>query len=90
MNKPFDSGPVRLGCYPLSRLDVNGMKSLLSALEVKADGIYNAVSTGQRIRDGSLVVNVGLYGLKLRIIRTNCLCPRSAGCLDAIRTGNSR
>ena len=42
MNKPFDSGPVRLGCYPLSRLDVNGMKSLLSALEVKADRIYNA------------------------------------------------
>jgi hypothetical protein len=51
VNKPFDSGPVRLGCYPLSRLDVNGMKSLLSALEVKADRIYNAVSAGQRIRD---------------------------------------
>ena len=51
MNKPFDSGPVRLGCYPLSRLDVNGMKSVLSPREVKADRIYNAVSAGQRIRD---------------------------------------
>ena len=51
MNKPFDSGPERLGCYPLSRLDVNGVKSLLPALEVKADRIYNAVSAGQRIRD---------------------------------------
>jgi hypothetical protein len=35
----------------LGRLDVNGMKSLLSALEVKADRIYNAVGAGQRIRD---------------------------------------
>jgi hypothetical protein len=51
MNKPFDAGPAGLGCYPLSRLDMNGMKSLLSALEVKADRIYNAVSAGQRIRD---------------------------------------
>ena len=51
MNKPFDPGPARLGCYPLSRLDVNGMKSLLSALEVKADGVYSAVSAGERIRD---------------------------------------
>ena len=51
MNKPFDSGPVRLSCYPLGRLDVNGMKSLLSVLDVKADRIYNAVSAGQRIRD---------------------------------------
>jgi hypothetical protein len=47
VNKPFDSGPERLGCYPLSRLDVNGAKSLLSALEVK----LTAVSAGQRIRD---------------------------------------
>ena len=51
MNKPFDSGPLRLGCHPLSRLDVNGVKSLLSALKVKADRIYNAPSAGQRIRD---------------------------------------
>ena len=51
MNKPFDSGPVRLGCYPLSRLDVNGMKSLLSVLDVKANRIYNAVGAGSRVRD---------------------------------------
>ena len=51
MNKPFDSGPLRLGCYPLSRLDVNGMKSLLSVLNVKANRIYNAVGAGKRIRD---------------------------------------
>jgi hypothetical protein len=51
VNKPFDSGPVRLSCYPLGRLDVNGMKSLLSVLDVKTDRIYNAVSAGQRIRD---------------------------------------
>jgi hypothetical protein len=51
VNKPFDSGPARLSCYPLGSLDVNGMKSLLSALEVKTDRIYNAVSAGKRIRD---------------------------------------
>jgi hypothetical protein len=35
----------------LGRLDVNGMKSFLAVLEVKADRIYNAVGAGQRIRD---------------------------------------
>ena len=70
MNKPFDSSAVRLNCCPLSSLDVNGMKSLLSVLDVKTDRIYNAVSAGKRIRDRSFVVNVSLYGLKLRIIRT--------------------
>jgi hypothetical protein len=51
VNQPFDSGPVRLSRYPLGSLDVNGMKGLLSVLEVKTDRIYNAVSAGQRIRD---------------------------------------
>ena len=51
MNKSFDSGPVRLSCYPLGRFDVNGMKSLLSVLDVKTDRIYNAVGAGKRIRD---------------------------------------
>ena len=51
MNKPLDLGPVRPGCYPLSRLDVNGVKSLMSVLDVKADRIYNAVGAGKRIRD---------------------------------------
>jgi hypothetical protein len=51
VNKPLDSSPVRLNCYPLSRLDMNGMKSLRSVLDVKTDRIYNAVSAGQRLRD---------------------------------------
>jgi hypothetical protein len=51
VNEPIDSGPVRLGCYPLSRLDVHGMKSLLTVLNVKANRIYNAVGAGKRIRD---------------------------------------
>ena len=70
MNEPFDSSPVRLRCYPLGSLDVTGMKSLQSVLDVKTDCIYNAVSAGKPIRYRSFVVNVGLYGLKLRIIRT--------------------
>ena len=51
MNKPLDSSPVCLSCYPLGRLDVNRMKSLLSVLDVKANRIYNAVGAGKRIRD---------------------------------------
>ena len=39
-------------------------------LDVKTDRIYNAIGAGKRIGDRPLVVNVGLYGLKLRIIRT--------------------
>ena len=53
MDQPLDSGPVRLSCYPLGRLDVNGMKSLLSVLDVKANRIYNAVGAGKRNRDRS-------------------------------------
>jgi hypothetical protein len=44
-------GRATLSCYPLGSLDVNGMKGLLSALDVKADRIYNAVGAGQRILD---------------------------------------
>jgi len=51
VNKPFDSRPAGLGCDPLSRLDVNGMKSLQSALAIKADRVYDAVGANQRIRD---------------------------------------
>lgn len=67
VNKPFDSGPAGLGCYKLSRLNVNGVKSLPSALAIKADRVHGAVGAGQRVRDGSLVVNVGRYGLKLHV-----------------------
>ena len=51
MSQPLDSGSERLSCYPLGRFDVNGMKSLLSVLDVKTDRIYNAVGAGKRIRD---------------------------------------
>ena len=44
-------------------------------LDVKTDRIYNAIGAGKRIRDRPLVVNVGLYGLKLRIIRTKLTMP---------------
>ena len=58
MNKPFDSGPVRLSCYSLGRLDVNGMKSLLSVLDVKANRIYNAVGAGSRVRRECLLLRI--------------------------------
>lgn len=70
VNKPFDSRPVGLGCHKLSRLDVNGVKRLPSALAIKADRVHGAVGADQRIRDGSLVVNVGRHGLKLHVRMT--------------------
>ena len=70
MNESFDSGPARLRCHPLGRIDVNGMKSFLSVLDVKTDRIYDAVSAAKRIRNRSLVVNIGLDGLQLRIVKS--------------------
>ena len=51
MNKPFDSGPACFSCHPFGRLDVNGVKGLLSVFDVKADRIYDAVSAGKRVHD---------------------------------------
>ncbi len=70
MNEPFSPGPARLHCYPLGRLDVHGMKALLSVLDVKTDRIYDAVSVSKRIRNRLFVVDIGLYGLNLQIIST--------------------
>jgi hypothetical protein len=70
VGEPFDSGSVRLSCYPLGRLNVHEMKSLLSVLEVKTDCIYHAVSAGKCVGDWPFVVNVGRDRMKLRIITT--------------------
>jgi hypothetical protein len=51
VNEPIDTGTERLSRDPLSRLDVNGMKSLPSVLDVKANRIDNAVGAGKRLRD---------------------------------------
>ena len=75
MNEPIDAGTECLSRDPLSRLDVNGMKSLPSVLDVKANRIDNAVGAGKRLGDRPLVVNVGPYGLKLRTIRTKQSAP---------------
>ena len=75
VNEPFDSGPVRLGRYPLGGLDMYGMKRLLSAFDVKADRVYNGVSAGKRIRDRPFVVNIGVDGSKLRIITAKLTVP---------------
>ncbi len=51
VGEPFDSGSMRLSCYPLGSLDVHGMKSLPSVLDVKTDRIYHPVSAGKCIGD---------------------------------------
>src|SRR5260370_36676450 len=70
VGQPFDSDPVRLNRHPLRRLDMYGMKSLLSAFDVKADRIDRRVGAGQHIGNPPLVSNVGLDRLKTRIIGT--------------------
>lgn len=70
MGEPLDSDPVRLNRHPLRRLEMYGMKSLLSAFDVKADCIDRRVGAGQHIGNPPLVSNVGLDRLKTRIIGT--------------------
>jgi hypothetical protein len=55
-----------LELLPIGQLDMHGMKSLLSVLDVKTDRIYHRVSAGKCIGDWPLAVNVGL----LPFIRT--------------------
>ena len=70
MGESFDSDPVRLNRHPLRCLDMYGMKSLLSAFDVKADRIDRRVGADQHIGNPPLVSNVGLDRLKTRIIGT--------------------
>jgi hypothetical protein len=70
VDEPFDSGPTRSTRYALGSVDVHGVKSLPSALDVKADGIDRAISTGERSGNQPFVMNVGCDRVQPRIIRT--------------------
>ena len=70
MGEPFDSDPVRLNRHPLRCLDMYGMKSLLSAFDVKAHRIDRRVGAGQHIGNHPLDSSVDLDRLKTRIIVT--------------------
>jgi hypothetical protein len=49
MNEPLNAGSLRLDCDPLGGLDMNRVKGLPSALDVKTDRIYRAVSISKRL-----------------------------------------
>ena len=68
MRNPLDSGLVCLNCYPFGRIDVHGMKRLLSVLDVKTDRIHHTISADNGIGDGPFIVDVGLDRLEMRII----------------------
>jgi hypothetical protein len=51
VGEPLDSSSVCLSCYPLGSLDVQGMKSFLSVLDVKTDRIDHAVRAVKGIGD---------------------------------------
>ena len=68
MDQPLDPGLVCLSCQPLGTLDVQGLKSLRSVLDVKTDRIHHTISADNGIGDGPFIVDVGLDRLEMRII----------------------
>jgi hypothetical protein len=56
---------VRLNGYPLNSLEMYGMKSLPSVLDVKTNRIDHGVSAGKHVGNCPFVVNVDLDRLKL-------------------------
>src|SRR6266702_7968220 len=70
MDEPLSSGSARLDRQLLRRLHVHGMKCLRSVLDVQTDRIHHAVSSGTRIGDRPLVVDVGFDRFKLWVVDT--------------------
>jgi hypothetical protein len=70
VREPLHSGSAGLRGYPLGSLDMHGVKSLLSVLDIKTDRIHHTVGASKGIGDRTLVVNVGLDRLELRIIKS--------------------
>lgn len=68
MDEPRNRGSLRLDGHPLGRLDVNGMKRVPSMLDVETDCVHRRISTGKRIGDGPVIMDVGLDRSQLRII----------------------
>ena len=68
MSESFDSSSKGQNCEPFGRLDMHGMKRLMSMLDVKTDRIDHSVSTSKCIGDGPLIADIGLDRSKLRII----------------------
>jgi hypothetical protein len=66
------STPARRACAAIrsGSIDMHGMESFPSVLDVKADRVYGAVGPSKRIDDRLFVVNVGFDRVKLRIIET--------------------
>jgi hypothetical protein len=82
VDEPFDPGPTRSTRYAFGSVDVYGVKSLPSALDVKTDGIDRAVSAVERSGNQSFVMNVGCDRVQPRIIGTEQCAPaiRMPGC----------
>ena len=51
MREPLHSSAACLRCYPLGRLDMHGMKGLLSMLDVKTDRIHHTIGASKCIGD---------------------------------------
>ena len=73
MYEPLHCGLACLSCHPSGRLDVDGMKSFLTLLDIKADRIHHTESAEKCVGHRPLVVNVSAERSKFRIISTKQL-----------------
>ncbi len=64
MDEPRDACPLGLARQPFGRPHMHGMKGLSSAFPVEADGIHDAIASGDSRRNLAFVVDIGAYPLK--------------------------
>ena len=68
MGEVLDAGPSRLTCHTLRSRHVNGLKRLVAALDVKANGIDGRSCPGQSPFDGPIVVDIRGNRMQLVIV----------------------
>ena len=75
MGEAFHSGSACLSGNPLGRLDMYGMKRVLSRLDVKADRIHDGKGAGDGRRDRAVVIDIGANRFNLGIAGKPCSPP---------------
>jgi hypothetical protein len=61
VDKAHDAGLPRTGGDAPRRLDMDGSKSPVTALDIEADGIHHGVGIGERALDGAGIIDIGAH-----------------------------
>jgi hypothetical protein len=64
MDDPLDARPLGLAREPSGRFHMQGMKCLCSAFDIKADGIYQAISSSDSGCNRVFAAHIGAYRLQ--------------------------